>query len=174
MNANCFLNGGLCEATYGPSNTRYTVAGMQQAVTVMRQAGYTGPIHCTAGTAELATLVLLDSGKLHEEFAKRNARWERRHPDLIVSDMNKQRRRGKVLIDWSQNDEHKTTVCVYSLRARETPTVSTPVEWDEVEAVLRSRDPDDLSFTSDEVLERVGEHGDPFSPVLELEQELPG
>jgi bifunctional non-homologous end joining protein LigD len=99
---------------------------------------------------------------------------ERRHPELVVSDMNKERRRGKVLIDWSQNDEHKTTVSVYSLRAREQPTVSTPLAWDEVEAVLRSRDPDELSFTSAEVLERVAEHGDPFAPVLELEQELPG
>ena len=98
---------------------------------------------------------------------------ERRHPELIVSDMNKQRRRGKVFIDWSQNDEHKTTVSAYSLRARERPTVSTPVEWDEVEAVLRSRDPRELEFTSDEVLERVAGHGDIFAPVLELEQELP-
>jgi bifunctional non-homologous end joining protein LigD len=98
---------------------------------------------------------------------------ERRHPELVVSDMNKQRRSGKVFIDWSQNDEHKTTVCVYSLRARDTPTVSTPVEWDEVEALVRTRDPDDLSFTAAEVLERVEEHGDCFAPVLELEQELP-
>jgi bifunctional non-homologous end joining protein LigD len=78
-----------------------------------------------------------------------------------------------VFIDWSQNDEHKTTVCFYSLRARERPTVSTPVTWDEVEGVLRSRDPDELSFSSDEVLARVAEHGDCFAPVLELEQELP-
>jgi bifunctional non-homologous end joining protein LigD len=99
---------------------------------------------------------------------------ERRHPKLIVSEMRKDRRAGKVLIDWSQNDEHKTTVSVYSLRARERPTVSTPVTWEEVEAVLRSRDPDDLAFTSDEVLARVAEHGDGFAPVLELEQELPG
>ena len=98
---------------------------------------------------------------------------ERRHPDLIVSEMRRDKRPGKVFIDWSQNDEHKTTVCVYSLRARERPTVSMPVEWDEVEAVLRSRDPDDLEFTSDEVLERVAKHGDCFAPVLELEQELP-
>jgi bifunctional non-homologous end joining protein LigD len=87
--------------------------------------------------------------------------------------MRKDRRGGRVFIDWSQNDEHKTTVCVYSLRARERPTVSTPLEWDEVEAVLRSRDPDELAFTSDEVLARVAEHGDCFAPVLELEQELP-
>jgi bifunctional non-homologous end joining protein LigD len=99
---------------------------------------------------------------------------ERRNPDLIVSDMSKQRRTGKVLIDWSQNDEHKTTVCVYSLRAREQPTVSTPVTWDEVEGVLRSRDADELTFTSDAVLERVAAHGDAFAPVLALEQELPG
>jgi bifunctional non-homologous end joining protein LigD len=99
---------------------------------------------------------------------------ERRMPDLVVSEMRKDKRAGKVFIDWSQNDEHKTTVCVYSLRARERPTVSTPLEWDEVEAVLRSRDPDDLAFTSDEVLARVADHGDCFAPVLELQQELPG
>ncbi len=99
---------------------------------------------------------------------------ERRDPALVVSEMRKDLRPGKVFIDWSQNDEHKTTVCVYSLRARERPTVSTPVTWEEVEAVLRSRDPDELAFTSDEVLSRVAEHGDCFAPVLELEQELPG
>ena len=99
---------------------------------------------------------------------------ERRDPALVVSEMRKDLRPGKVFIDWSQNDEHKTTVCVYSLRARERPTVSTPVTWEEVEAVLRSRDPDELAFTSDEVLARVAEHGDCFAPVLELEQELPG
>jgi bifunctional non-homologous end joining protein LigD len=98
---------------------------------------------------------------------------ERRDPALVVSEMRKDLRPGKVFIDWSQNDEHKTTVCVYSLRARERPTVSAPVTWDEVEAVLRSRDPEDLAFTSDEVLERVARHGDGFAPVLELEQELP-
>jgi bifunctional non-homologous end joining protein LigD len=98
---------------------------------------------------------------------------ERRDPTLVVSEMRKDLRPGKVFIDWSQNDEHKTTVCVYSLRARERPTVSTPVTWDEVDAVLRTRDPDDLAFTSDEVLARVAEHGDCFAPVLSLEQELP-
>jgi len=99
---------------------------------------------------------------------------ERRDPALVVSEMRKDLRPGKVFIDWSQNDEHKTTVCVYSLRARERPTVSTPVTWEEVEAVLRSRDPDELAFTSDEVLARVAKQGDCFAPVLELEQELPG
>jgi len=98
---------------------------------------------------------------------------ERRHPELVVSDMSKERRRGKVFVDWSQNDEHKTTVNVYSLRARERPTVSTPLTWDEVEGVLGSRDPEALSFTSAEVLQRVAEHGDLFAPVAELEQEIP-
>ena len=98
---------------------------------------------------------------------------ERRHPELVVSDMSKERRRGKVFVDWSQNDEHKTTVNVYSLRARERPTVSTPLMWDEVEGVLESRDPEALSFTSAEVLERVAEHGDLFAGVVDLEQEIP-
>jgi bifunctional non-homologous end joining protein LigD len=98
---------------------------------------------------------------------------ERRHPELIVSDMKKTLRKGKVLVDWSQNDEHKTTVNVYSLRARDRPTVSTPLQWGEVEAVLGSRDPEELAFTSDAVLARVAEHGDLFRPVIELEQELP-
>jgi bifunctional non-homologous end joining protein LigD len=99
---------------------------------------------------------------------------ERQFPDLVVSEMRRDLRPGKVFIDWSQNDEHKTTVSVYSLRARERPTASTPLTWDEVEDVVRSREPDDLAFTSDEVLDRVAEHGDLFAPVLELEQQLPG
>jgi bifunctional non-homologous end joining protein LigD len=98
---------------------------------------------------------------------------ERRRPDLVVSDMRKALRAGKVLVDWSQNDEHKTTVSVYSLRARERPTVSTPVTWEEVEGLAASGDPDALTFTADQVLARVGEHGDLFAPVQELEQPLP-
>ena len=98
---------------------------------------------------------------------------ERRQPELIVSDMKKTLRTGKVLVDWSQNDEHKTTVNVYSLRARERPTVSTPLRWDKVEAVRDSGDAEELDFTSDHVLARVAEHGDLFIPVIELEQELP-
>jgi bifunctional non-homologous end joining protein LigD len=98
---------------------------------------------------------------------------ERRRPDLVVSDMKKTLRGGKVLVDWSQNDEHKTTVSVYSLRARERPTVSTPLEWAEVEAVLRTEDPDSIAFISDAVLDRVAARGDLFAPVQELEQPLP-
>jgi bifunctional non-homologous end joining protein LigD len=89
------------------------------------------------------------------------------HPSLIVSQQKKELRRGKVLIDWSQNDEHKTTVCVYSLRARERPTVSTPLAWSELD------DPATLVFEAADVLERVERHGDLFAPVVELEQELP-
>jgi bifunctional non-homologous end joining protein LigD len=87
--------------------------------------------------------------------------------------MKKALRAGKVLVDWSQNDEHKTTVCVYSLRARERPTVSTPVTWEEVDDTLASGDAERLVFTSDDVLARVAEHGDLFAPVLELRQPLP-
>ena len=94
---------------------------------------------------------------------------EAENPKLIVSSQKKELRRGKVLIDWSQNDEHKTTVCVYSLRARERPTVSTPLDWAEVEA----GDPDALVFESEDVLARVEERGDLFAPVVELRQELP-
>ncbi len=94
---------------------------------------------------------------------------ESAHPKLIVSSQKKELRKNKVLIDWSQNDEHKTTVGVYSLRARERPTVSTPLSWDEVEA----GDPEALVFEADDVLARVEEHGDLFAPVLELEQSLP-
>ena len=94
-------------------------------------------------------------------------------PDLVVSRMTKARRTGKVLIDWSQNDHRKTTVCAYSLRARERPTVSTPVNWEEVRATLDSRDPGALAFEAGDVLERVAERGDLFAPVLSLVQELP-
>jgi bifunctional non-homologous end joining protein LigD len=94
---------------------------------------------------------------------------EAAHPKLIVSSQKKELRRNKVLIDWSQNDEHKTTVGVYSLRARERPTVSTPLAWDEVEA----GDPDALVFEAEDVLARVEEHGDLFAPVEQLEQRLP-
>ena len=83
--------------------------------------------------------------------------------------MKKELRKGKVLIDWSQNDEHKTTVCVYSLRARERPTVSTPVTWDEVERV----DAAPTGVRGRDVLERVEQHGDLFAPVLGARQELP-
>ena len=96
--------------------------------------------------------------------------WE--HPTRS-SRMSKARRTGKVLIDWSQNDEHKTTVNVYSLRAKEQPRVSTPVTWEEVEAAVERRDASRLIFDSDSVLRRVEKQGDLFAPVLTLKQRLP-
>ena len=87
--------------------------------------------------------------------------------------MLKALRKNKVLVDWSQNDEHKTTVSVYSLRAKQQPTVSTPVTWDEVENCLRQKQAALLSFDAERVLQRVEEHGDLFAPVLEKKQKLP-
>lgn len=98
---------------------------------------------------------------------------EKQQPDLVVTQQNKELRPNKVLIDWSQNSRHKSTVAVYSLRARERPTVSTPVTWDEVDDALASEDPLRLKFETDQVLERVERWGDLFAPVLELQQELP-
>jgi bifunctional non-homologous end joining protein LigD len=95
----------------------------------------------------------------------------REEPRLVVARQTKSARKGKVLVDWSQNDRIKTTVNAYSLRAMERPTVSTPLSWDEVRA---ARTVEDLTFTAGEVLERVEDQGDLFAPVLSLVQELPG
>jgi len=96
---------------------------------------------------------------------------ERRHPSGVTTTMARAERPGKVFVDWSQNAHHKTTVCVYSMRARQEPTVSTPVTWDEVGAASDGTDP--LVFRIDEVLDRVAEQGDLFASVLELVQQLP-
>ena len=98
---------------------------------------------------------------------------EKQHPELVLSSMSKAARERKVFVDWSQNDRIKTTVGVYSLRAKDFPTVSTPVAWTEVEECLERGDPDHLSFLSDEVLARYEELGDIFLPVQELKQKLP-
>jgi bifunctional non-homologous end joining protein LigD len=98
---------------------------------------------------------------------------EREHPELVTSNMSKSVRKGKVFVDWSQNDQHKTTICVYSLRARQEPTVSTPVRWSEVEKCLEKQNPDLLKFRSNQVLNRVEKSGDLFAPVEELKQKLP-
>jgi bifunctional non-homologous end joining protein LigD len=87
--------------------------------------------------------------------------------------MKKALRVGKIFVDWSQNDNYKTTVNVYSLRAKDQPTVSTPVSWQEVENCLKKGDPELLVFTSDQVLQRVEKSGDLFEPVLKLKQKLP-
>ena len=100
-------------------------------------------------------------------------KFERDRPDQVVHVQRKTLREGRVLIDWSQNDEGKTTVNVYSLRARGRPTVSTPVSWEEVELCFESGNPDLLVFDSQQVLERVDKVGDLFEPVLTLKQKLP-
>ncbi len=132
----------------------------------------------TSGSKGMQVYVPLnDPGASYEvtkPFAHAVARLlEQRHPKRVVSDMKRARRGGKVLIDWSQNDEHKTTVSVYSLRARERPTVSTPLGWEEVEACRAGGDPDLLRFEHDAVLARVAQHGDLFAEVLSLRQTLP-
>jgi bifunctional non-homologous end joining protein LigD len=98
---------------------------------------------------------------------------EKQTPKEVVSKMKKAERKGKVFVDWSQNHRRKTTVAVYSLRARERPTVSTPVTWDEVERAVEKKDADSLVFEASDVLERIEQHGDLFAPVLELKQKLP-
>jgi bifunctional non-homologous end joining protein LigD len=98
---------------------------------------------------------------------------EKRHPKEVVSKMTKSLRKGRVFVDWSQNNRHKTTVAVYSLRARERPTASTPLSWDEVEAGSRKRNPERLAFQADQVVRRLAQHGDLFAPVLKLRQTLP-
>jgi bifunctional non-homologous end joining protein LigD len=106
-------------------------------------------------------------------FAKAVAQTlEKAHPELVVSDMKKKLRQGKVLVDWSQNSETKTTVSVYSLRAKDRPYVSMPLEWSEVEKCLKKKDPSLVFFEAAEALKRVGQKGDLFAPVLTLKQNL--
>jgi bifunctional non-homologous end joining protein LigD len=131
----------------------------------------------TSGSKGLQVYVPLNTAVTYEQtkpFAHELARiLERAHPDKVVSDMKKALRTGKVLVDWSQNDDHKTTVCVYSLRAKDRPTVSTPVKWGEVESCLTKGDPSLLVFEAEDVLARAKKYGDLFEPVLKLKQKLP-
>jgi bifunctional non-homologous end joining protein LigD len=131
----------------------------------------------TSGSKGLQVYVPLNSDTPYERtkpFAHAVAQaLERAEPKLVVSRMAKKLRKAKVFVDWSQNDQHKTTVAVYSLRAKERPTASTPLEWGEVTAALEREDPDALSFDAGEVVDRVAKRGDLFAPVLELRQELP-
>lgn len=131
----------------------------------------------TSGSKGLQIYVPLNTAVTYEQtkpFAHELARLlERQHPQQVVSDMKKVLRTGKVFVDWSQNDDFKTTVCVYSLRAKDQPTVSTPVTWSEVEQCLKKGDPNLLVFTSDQVLERMQKHGDLFGEVLTMKQKLP-
>ena len=131
----------------------------------------------TSGSKGLQIYVPLNTKTSYDEtkpFAHALARLlEDEHRDLVVSDMKKALRVGKILVDWSQNDEHKTTIGVYSLRARERPTVSAPVTWEEVETCLTKKDASILVFEAPQVLGRVKTSGDLFAPVLGLKQKLP-
>jgi bifunctional non-homologous end joining protein LigD len=131
----------------------------------------------TSGSKGLQVYVPLNTPTTYEitkPFAKTLAELlQQQNPNAVVSKMDKGLRKGKVFVDWSQNDDHKTTVCAYSLRAKERPTVSTPVSWDEVRMALKRKDAKKLSFESDDVLERVEKRGDLFAPVLDLKQKLP-
>ncbi len=131
----------------------------------------------TSGSKGLQVYVPL-AGEADFEQAKRFAAslaqlLEQSQPELVVSRMTRSLRHGKVLIDWSQNDPHKTTISVYSLRATPRPTVSAPVGWDEVRAALAGGDPAPLAFEFEEVLSRVARDGDLFAPTLSLAQKLP-
>ena len=131
----------------------------------------------TSGSKGLQVYVPLNTPVTYDQtkpFAHEVARLlETQHKEQIVSDMKKALRVGKVFVDWSQNDDHKTTVCVYSLRAKQRPTVSTPVAWKEVEQCWAKKDGKLLVFESNEVLGRVKRMGDLYEPVLKLKQKLP-
>ncbi len=131
----------------------------------------------TSGSKGLQVYVPLNkkaSYDVTKPFAKAIAQLlEKQTPDLVVSKMKKVEREGKVFVDWSQNHRSKTTIAVYSLRARERPTASTPLTWEEVERAADSGDGSPLVFEAGDVLARIERHGDLFAPVLELEQDLP-
>ena len=130
----------------------------------------------TSGSKGLQVHVPLNTPTTYDvtkNFARDLAlRLEQAHPEMVISKMAKNLRGGKVFVDWSQNDRHKTTICVYSLRAMAQPTVSTPVTWEELAAALKKKDAAGLTFTSDEVLKRVERQGDLFAPVQTLKQRL--
>lgn len=131
----------------------------------------------TSGSKGLQVYVPLNTATDYDvtkSFAHALARLlEGDHKNLVVSDMKKQLRTGKVFVDWSQNDQHKTTIGVYSLRAREHQTVSTPVTWEEVGQCLKKKNAKLLVFEANEVLKRVDKLGDLFAPLLTLKQKLP-
>ncbi|HET6965233.1 MAG TPA: non-homologous end-joining DNA ligase [Acidimicrobiales bacterium] len=128
----------------------------------------------TSGSKGLQLYVPLNNGTTYQTtraFAETLAHVaEAEHPDLVTSTIEKASRRKKVLIDWAQNAPSRTTVAVYSVRAREEPTVSTPVTWEEVEGA-GSRE--DLTFDTTAALDRLERHGDLMAPVLTEQQQLP-
>jgi len=130
----------------------------------------------SSGSKGLQLYVPLNTPTTYEEtkpFAKAVAQTlEKTHPELVVSDMKKELRHGKVLVDWSQNSETKTTICVYSLRAKDRPFVSMPLEWSEVEHCLKKKDASLVFFEAAAALKRVEKKGDLFREVLTLKQDL--
>jgi bifunctional non-homologous end joining protein LigD len=131
----------------------------------------------TSGSKGLQIYVPLNTSVTYDETKSLSLglaeHLEREHANLVTSNMSKAVRKGKVFVDWSQNDEHKTTICVYSLRAKEEPTVSTPLSWDEVENCLKKKSANPLKFRSEQVLARVEKLGDLFEAVEKLKQKLP-
>jgi bifunctional non-homologous end joining protein LigD len=131
----------------------------------------------TSGSKGLQVYVPLNTDVTYEKtkaFAHSVAEiMEQQSPDMVVAKMQKQLRKGKVLLDWSQNDSHKTTVCAYSLRAKERPNVSTPVTWEEIKKAVAKKQGALLQFGPEDVLQRIKKRGDLFAPVLTLKQKLP-
>jgi bifunctional non-homologous end joining protein LigD len=179
---------GLAEAPERPTVIAFDLdpgapaSAVQCATVALRLRGLFGelglecfPKH--SGSKGIQVYVPLNDSITYEQtkpYARAVARaLEKAEPDLVVSQQKKELRKGKVLVDWSQNDYSKTTVAVYSLRCRERPWASAPLLWDEVEELADDGDPDSVRFEAEQVLARVAEHGDLFAPVLELEQELP-
>ncbi len=144
---------------------------------VLDELGLTAVVK-TSGSKGLHMAVPLNTDKATADQTKEYAKalgqlLSKRDSKRVTTVMAKQNRKGKVFVDWSQNDRHKTTVCAYSLRARPRPTVSTPLTWDEVATALEDSDEDTLTFEAPDVVERVDELGDLYAPNLELEQSLP-
>jgi bifunctional non-homologous end joining protein LigD len=151
----------------GPPATIVECSRVAQLLRPLLEADGLRPLAKTSGSKGLQLYARadgFDSAEQTSAYARGLAqRLEKEQPELVVHRMTKALRPGKVLVDWSQNSASKTTVSVYSLRARARPTVSTPVGWDEVGAC---RSPEDLVFTTDDVLDRVDRMGDLFSPLL--------
>ena len=161
----------------GPPADVITCAGVALKIRALLEDLDLDSVCKTSGSKGLQLYVPLNTKVTYDEtspFAHAIAlELEKRHPDLIVSKMAKELRTDKVFIDWSQNADHKTTVSVYSLRARPTPTASTPVTWDELRRAARSKNPAKLTFEGRAVLKRLDSRGDLFEPARKLKQKLP-
>jgi bifunctional non-homologous end joining protein LigD len=157
-----------------------TIIQCAQVALLLREIFSQSKLDCyakTSGSKGMQLYIPLNTSTTFEKtkpFAHTLAeRLERDHPKLVVSRMSKELRKGKVFVDWSQNDNSKTTICVYSLRAKERPTVSTPLTWEEVAQCASSKDPQRFAFETEDVLKRVEKFGDLFEPMLKQKQKLP-